>query len=66
MKDDEARLIEHLVQSLQAQLGAAVPATEIRVEVEADLAAYDHAAIRTFVPILVERHVRSRFAHARD
>jgi hypothetical protein len=58
--NDDPRHIEQVVESLHAQLGAAVPITKIRVEVEADFAAYEQAAVRTFIPILVERSVRAR------
>ena len=60
-----ARQIEVVVQSLEGRLGAAVDSVRIRAEVEAQFAAYAHARVRDFVPILVEIQVRSRLLEDR-
>jgi hypothetical protein len=57
------RRIELVVRSLQARFGAAVEPNLIRAEVEAGFAAYSHARIREFVPMLVEARVRSNVNH---
>jgi hypothetical protein len=59
-----ARPIELVVRSLLARLGATVEPDLIRAEVEAGFAAYSHARVREFVPVLVEARVRSRLAHS--
>jgi hypothetical protein len=57
------RHIELVVVSLQVRLGASVDPTLIRAEVEAQFAAYAHARIRDYIPVLVEAQVRSRLVH---
>ena len=55
-----SRQTEIIVQSLEARLGAAVDPVRIRAEVEAEFATHSDARVRDFVPLLVERRVRSR------
>jgi hypothetical protein len=48
-----------VVASLQNRAGDDLPETGLRPAVERNLARFETARVRDFVPLLVERHVRS-------
>ncbi|HSO96979.1 MAG TPA: hypothetical protein VLV81_13180 [Acidimicrobiia bacterium] len=48
-----------VVASLQSRAGDDLPETGLRPAVERNLARFQSARVRDFVPLLVERHVRS-------
>jgi hypothetical protein len=59
---DEKRQIEHVQEDLQREF-AALPEAVVAEQVSAVVLSFDHARVRSFVPVLVRREARDKLRH---
>ncbi len=60
---DEGSQLAQVESALVSKYGDRVPAAQISADVQAELAAFDGARIRTFLPVLLQKRLSDRLRH---